>query len=40
MWTVHAAFRFGDYATGEVDLTPALGVVAIVMVFFLVLQTS
>jgi hypothetical protein len=40
MWTVHAAFRFGDYETGEVDITPALGVAAIVMVFFLVLQTA
>ena len=26
MWTVHAAFRFGDFRTDEVDLTPALGV--------------
>ena len=40
MWTVHAAFRFGDFQTSEVDLTPALGVAAIVVVFFLVLQTS
>jgi hypothetical protein len=40
MWTVHAAFRFGDYETGEVDLTPALGLAAIVLVFLLVLQTG
>jgi hypothetical protein len=40
MWTVHAAFRFGDFRTGEVDLTPLLGVAAIVLVFFLVLQTA
>ena len=40
MWTVHAAFRFGDFRTDEVDLTPALGVAAIVMVFFLLLQTA
>ena len=40
MWTVHAAFRFGDYQTGEVDLTPALGVAAIVLVVLLVLQTG
>lgn len=40
MWTVHAAFRLGDYRTQEVDLTPVLGVAAIVMVFFLVLQTG
>jgi hypothetical protein len=40
MWTVHAAFRFGDFETGEVDLTPVLGVAAIVMVFLLLLQTA
>jgi hypothetical protein len=40
MWTVHAAFRFGDYQTGEVDLTPALGAAAIVLVVLLVLQTG
>jgi len=40
MWTVHAAFRFGDFQTGEVDLTPALGVAAVVMVFLLLLQTA
>jgi hypothetical protein len=40
MWNVHAAFRFGDYRTPEVDLTPALGVSAIVVVFLLILQTA
>jgi hypothetical protein len=40
MWTLHAAFRFGDCRTGEVDLTPVLGVAAIVVVFLLVLQTA
>jgi len=40
MWSVHAAFRFGEYETGELDLTPALGVAAIVLVFLLVLQTA
>jgi len=40
MWTVRAAFRFGDFQTDEVDLTPVIGVAAIVMVFFLVLQTA
>jgi hypothetical protein len=40
MWTVHAAFRLGDYRTGEVDLTPALGVAAIVTVVLLMLQTA
>ncbi|MEJ0076006.1 MAG: hypothetical protein WDO17_11260 [Alphaproteobacteria bacterium] len=40
MWTVRAAFRFGDYETGEVDLTPALGVAAIVTVVLLMLQTA
>lgn len=39
MWTVHAAFRFGDFETGEIDITPVLGVAAIVLVFLLVLQT-
>ena len=40
MWTVRAAFRFGDHQTGEVDLTPLLGVAAIVLVFLLMLQTA
>jgi len=40
MWTVRAAFRFGDYQTEEVDLTPVLGVSAIVLVFLLMLQTA
>ena len=40
MWTVHAAFRFGDLRTREVDLTPALGVGMIVVVFLLMLQTA
>ena len=40
MWTVRAAFRFGDYQTDEVDLTPVLGVGIIVVVFFLMLQTA
>jgi len=40
MWTVHAAFRFGDFKTSEIDLTPALGVAVIVVVFFLMLQTA
>ena len=40
MWTVRAAFRFGDFQTGEVDLTPALGVAMVVVVFLLMLQTA
>ena len=40
MWTVHAAFRFGDFKTSEVDLTTVLGVAAIVVVFLLLLQTA
>jgi hypothetical protein len=40
MWTVHAAFRLGDFQTGEVDLTPVLGVGMIVVVFLLMLQTA
>jgi len=40
LWTVRAAFRLGDYQTGEVDLTPALGVGMIVVVFLLMLQTA
>jgi len=40
MWTVHAAFRFGEFRTAEVDLTPVLGVGMIVVVFFLMLQTA
>ena len=40
MWTVHATFRFGDYQIGELDLTPVLGVSAIVVVVFLMLQTA
>jgi hypothetical protein len=40
MWTVHAAFHFGDFRTAEVDLTPVLGVGMIVVVFFLMLQTA
>ncbi|MGB9364692.1 MAG: hypothetical protein WCE79_01630 [Xanthobacteraceae bacterium] len=40
MWTVHAAFRVGDYQTDEVDLTPVLGVGMIVVVFLLLMQTA
>jgi hypothetical protein len=40
MWTVRAAFRFGDYQTGELDLTPALGLAAIALVVLLVLGVS
>jgi hypothetical protein len=37
---LRALCAFGDFQTDEVDLTPALGVAAIVMVFFLLLQTA
>lgn len=40
MWNVHAAFRVGDYRTPEVDLTPALGVSALLAVFLLILQSA
>ena len=40
MWSVHAAFRFGDYQIQEIDLTPVLGVLAIVVVVLLMLQTA
>lgn len=40
MWTVRAAFRFRDFQTGEIDLTPVLGVGMIVVVFLLLLQTA
>lgn len=40
MWTVHGAFRFGDYTTREIDLTPALGVSAIIVMLLLILQTA
>ena len=40
MWQVYAAFRLGDYQTREIDLTPALGVSSIVVVFLLMLQSS
>jgi len=40
MWTVRAAFRFGDFQTAEVDLTPVLGVSAIVAVVLLMLHTA
>lgn len=40
MWTVRAAFRFGDYQTQEVDLTPVVGVSVIAVVFLLLLQTA
>ena len=40
MWNLHAVFRFGDYTTREIDLTPALGVSAVALVFMLILQTA
>ena len=40
MWTVRAAFRIGDFQTGEVDLTPMLGIATIVMVVLLMLRTA
>ena len=40
MWQVHAAFRLGDYRIREIDLTPALGVSSIIVVFLLILQSS
>jgi hypothetical protein len=40
MWTVHAAFRFGDYQIEELDLTPVIGVSAIVAVVLLLLATA
>ena len=40
MWQIHAAFRLGDYRTSEVDITPVLGLMAVVTVFMLVLYNS
>jgi len=40
MWTVHASFRFGDFQTGEIDLTPALGMAAIATVVWMLLQIT
>jgi hypothetical protein len=40
MWQVHAAFRLGGYRTAEIDMTPALGILSIVAVAFLIIQNS
>ena len=40
MWQVHAAFRFGQYRTSEVDVTPALGVALTVAVVALIIHTG
>jgi len=40
MWQLHAAFRFGDYRTPELDVTPALGIGLIVTVFALIVHTG
>jgi hypothetical protein len=40
MWQLHAAFRFGDYWTPELDLTPVVGIMLIAAVLGLVIQTG
>jgi hypothetical protein len=40
MWQLHAALRFGNYKTPEFDVTPTLGIVLIVGVLGLIIQTS
>lgn len=40
MWQVHAVFRLGDYKTSEFDVTPALGIALIVVLFTTIIQTG
>ena len=40
MWQLYTTFRFGDYKTQEIDLTPALGIGLIVGVFGLIVRTG
>jgi biopolymer transport protein ExbD len=39
-WNIHAKFRIGDYQFKEVDITPALGVMLILSIVFLVGRTT
>lgn len=40
MWQVHATFRIGALELREIDLTPAIGVLMIVVMFLLMLQSA
>jgi hypothetical protein len=40
MWQLHAAFRFGDYRTPEIDITPAVCLSVIAMFFALMIKTG
>ena len=40
MWQVHAAFRFGDSRTSEIDITPAICLSVIAALFALMITTG
>ena len=40
MWQLHAAFRLGDYRTPELDVTPVVGIMLIIAVVGLIIQTG
>jgi hypothetical protein len=40
MWQLHAAFRWGDHRTPELDMTPVIGIMLIAAVVGLIIQTG
>jgi hypothetical protein len=40
MWQIHAQFRFGDIHTGEIDLTPVMGLCLLLGTFALMIGTG
>jgi hypothetical protein len=40
MWQLHTTFRLGDYKAPEIDVTPALAISLIIVIFSLLIRTG